>query len=375
MEKKQKQPVVVLGLRKQALPIVRSLAEISSYDVFLFIDARTLKEEAEHTRYGHKIRFMSVQDIQDKLEEIQKKYASQLYVYVIAAYLLTELRENFRSLYNQYHVLSSPLTWIDLFTNKAKMYSFVGNYGVKTAPAVLLSQYVPGCLNFPLVLKRNVEYFLSFKTKLVNTEKELSSFVDTMPDDKKHVLVQELVCASQELDLSYQAYVHKGNIKGRLVLEEVRHYPEGISCFLREIDGELKDKVINNSESFLKDTDYSGFIQIDYKYLVQENLLVIMDINTRTPASHSAFSHKFSNYSQLFACIDTPPVLLPKQGILKWVNVSSDLKWHIRRHDYKGIFGIFFATWDIWSWKDPLPFCMSMLQPLINRFKKHSSNE
>lgn len=370
MKKKQKRPVIILGLRKQALPIVRAFAEIPDYDIFLFVDARTLREEAEYTRYGHKIKFVSVYDIQDKLEKIQNRYTLQLCIYVIAAYLLTELREKLRILYEQYRVFSSPLAWIDLFTDKAKMYSFVEKYGVKIAPSVLLSQYVSGYLNFPLMLKRNVEHFLSFKTKLVTTEEELSFFVNSMPDDKNHVLVQELVCASQELDLSYQAYVYEGDVKGCLVLEEVRHYPEGISCFLREINGELKNKVINDSESFLRDTDYSGFIQIDYKYLVQENSLVIMDINTRTPASHSAFSHKFLNYNQLFACLDNPPILQPKKGTMKWVNVSSDLKWHIRKHDYRGIFEIFSATWDIWSWKDPLPFCMSMLQPLINKFKR-----
>lgn len=366
-----KQPVVILGLRKQALPIVRAFSKIPQCDIYLLSDTRTLKEEAEYTRYGEKIQFCSVSDIQSKLADIQNKYSSTLHIFIIAAYLLTEIREKFRAIYTLYNVYSSPLKWIDIFTDKAAMYSFVREYGIEIAPFILLSQYTHDSLKFPLVLKRNIEHYLSFKTKIVNNEREFDEFVSKMPDDKKCVIVQELVCGEQEMDLSYQGYLCNGKIKGRLVLEEVRHYPEGISCFLREIEGELQNKVIKDSETFLNVTDYSGFIQIDYKYLPLQKRLVIMDINTRTPASHSAFCYKFVNYNQLFTDLDEPPILQPRCKLLKWINVSSDIKCNIREHNYKGFLDVMSAKWDIWSWRDPLPFLVSMFQPFINFYRNH----
>lgn len=364
----ERRAFVILGLRKQALPIVRAISRYLNVDIYCFVDTRFPKEEAYYTRYGVKIKFSSISDLQIELKTLQHRYKLKLYVFIIAAYLLTEIRENFRSIYDEYDVSSSPLKWIDIFTDKLKMYSYVEKFHIETSPAIMLTQYEQGCMRFPLILKRNVEHYLSFKTKLVVNEEELRNFVDWMPDKHEYVLVQELVWGKIVQDFSFQAYVFNGIIKGDLVLEEVRHYPAGISCFLKELgDGTLKSRIIAYSESFLKGIEYSGFIQIDYKYVEDNNRLVIMDINTRTPASHSAFAHKFTNYAQLFAELDNPPILQPKKKMIKWVNVMSDIKWHIKERKYKGIFSFMCATWDLWSWKDPMPFCMSILQPCINK--------
>lgn len=365
-----KQAVVILGLRKQALPIVRAISQVSFLDLYCFIDGRMPKEEAEYTRCGKKVRFSSFLDMQTKLNHIQESYTSKLNIFIIAAYLLTEVKECYRSIYVKYNVFSSPLEWIDKFTDKYQMYSWVRQYGIETASAVLLAQYKPGCLKFPLVLKRNIEHILSFKTQILYNQGEFDNFISTMSDNVSHVLVQELVQGMKEKDLSYQGYLFQGKVKGRIVLEEVRHYPEGISCCLQELEGNLMERVIESSETFLLKTNYSGFIQIDYKYLGAEDRLIIMDINTRTPASHSAFSHKFINYNQLFACLDEPPMLRPKKELIKWVNVVSDIKYHIKKKEYKGLFEIMFAEWDIWSWKDPSPFCMSVLQLFSNGLKR-----
>lgn len=364
-----RQAVVILGLRKQALPIVRAIAQVSYLDLYCFIDSRKPKEEVAYTRYGMKVMFSSSLDLQTKLERIQESYTPKLNVFIIAAYLLTEIRECYSSIYDRYNVFSSPLEWINIFTDKYQMYSWVQQYGIETVPAVPLLQYKPGCLKFPLVLKRNIEHVLSFKIKILYNQNEFDSFVSAMPDNASHVIVQELVQGMKEKDLSYQGYLFQGRVKGRIVLEEVRHFPEGISCYLQELEGNLMKRVVASSETFLLETKYSGFIQIDYKYLETEDRLIIMDINARTPASHSAFSHKFINYNQLFTFSDEPPMLCPKKGLIKWVNVVSDIVCNIKKKEYKGLFEIIFAKWDIWSWRDPFPFCISVLQLFSNGLK------
>lgn len=365
----EKQPVIILGLRKQALPIIRSLVQIGKYHVYCFIDSRTTKEEAEYTRYGEKIFFASMLDVEKKLKDIQTCYTQKLYIFITSAVLLTEIRTSLRIIYEEYKVSSSPLPWIDLFTNKALMYSFVKEYGVQTAPFVLLNQYTVGCLQFPVVLKRNIEHFLSFKVKQIECQSEFDEFVNAISDNRDDIIVQELVRGTGCLDLSYQGYFYDGTCKGSVVWEEVRHFPQGISCFMREVDGNLKQLVVNNTETFFKVTDYSGFVQIDYKYLPVEDKLIIMDVNTRTPASHSAFSYKFINYSDLFRDLDTPPVLIEKNAKIAWINIASDGLLKMKLRSRLEINLLFTAVWDVWSFKDLMPFIMSILLPIIRHFK------
>lgn len=365
------QAVAILSLRKQSLPIIRALAKIGKYRIYCFVDQRKEKEEAEFTRYGEKIYFSSIDNLRRQLHELQKQYSYKLHIFITSAYLLTEIREEFREIYEEFCVYSSPLKWIDSFTDKARMYAFVEKYGVKTAAYVLLSDYTEGCLKFPLVLKRNLEHILSFKTKLVFSQEELECFISNMPDKKEHIIVQELVQGNKEIDLSYQGYIYKGKSIGSIVLNEVRHFPEGISCFLKEVTGKLKNEVTRNSECFLEDTDYTGFIQIDYKYLELENRLVIMDINTRTPASHSAFSYKFRNYTDLFKDLQNPTAILhARKKLVSWTNLASECILAIKTRNYKCLYESLVSKWDLWSWKDPVPFIMSFLLPIRHLLRK-----
>lgn len=363
-----KKAVIVIGLQNQGLSVVRSLCK-SNLVVHTLIDNRIPKEIAEYTFHGIKHKFNSIKDLKCQLKEIQSKYNYKLTVFITSAYLLTEIREEYREIYQEYDVLSSPLKWVDLFSNKIQMYHFVEKYNIDTAPAILLTEYTPGCLKFPLVLKRNIEHYLSFKTKCVFNDKELTDFIKSIPDNPDDIIIQELVKSPNELDLSYQAYLYKGDIKASVCFEEVRHYPEGISSCLEEINGNLKEKVTNSSETILKQTDYSGFIQIDYKYTPENEKLIIMDINTRSPASNSAFRHKFKNYSSLFTDINHPSKLSPKKNRLIWINPLSDIRARIRSKDYTHLEYFFTAVWDIWSYKDPLPFIMAIIMPIIRKLK------
>ena len=304
------QGIVILGLQPQGLALLQSLGPYNN-DIHVLIDGRLNKCFEEYSRYGHKYRFDSLESLRVILDGIQRQYSDKLNCFITSAYLLTEIRTDYREIYDKYNVFSSPLKWVDLFSTKHLMYDFVRSFGVKTMNYISLVEYRHGVLKFPLILKRDVEFFLSFKTKLVLSESEFDDFVSSIPDDPNHIIVQELVEGDDQLDLAFHAYVYQGKVMGSFVVEEVRHYPPGISTFLRECDDDISNQITETSLRFIEHTDYTGFIQIDYKYLSDSKTPLIMDINTRTPASHSAFRAKFVNSSEFYSHILEPVRLIP----------------------------------------------------------------
>lgn len=357
--------IVIIGLQPQGLALLQSLGP-HHQELHVLIDGRLNKCFEEFSKYGIKHHFDSLKSLECELRKIQNQYTEKLNCFITSAYLLTEIRADYREIYTQYCVFSSPLNWVDLFSTKHLMYDFTRRYGVKTMNYIPLIEYKHGSLKFPLILKRDVEFFLSFKTQLVKSEAEFDKFVSSIPDNPAYIIVQELVDAE---DLSFHAYVHEGKIIGALVVEEVRHYPAGISTFLQECDEKVSLLITETSRRFIEQTDYTGFIQIDYKFLSESMTPIIMDINTRTPASHSAFRAKFANAKEFYANILDPVKLIPKEKKLKWISIIGDIRARIHKYDFTNLGSLFSAKWDVFDKHDILPFIMWPIIPTYYRIK------
>lgn len=93
-----------------------------------------------------------------------------------------------------------------------------------------------------------------------------------------------------------------------------------------------------------------------------------MDINTRTPASHSAFHTKFVNWKSFYASIPNNPCkLIPITKSIRWVNILGDIRANFKEKNVKGMFSCIGAHWDVFCVADPLPF---ILWPIITTFNR-----
>ena len=358
--KEREHCIVILGMEEQGLALLHCMHKTHLH-VHFFVDRRRPTHAWEVSRHGVRHYFSSLEDLDRQLQELQHSFPNRLCVFISSANLLTDIRFHLPGIYEKYTVSSSPLHWIDILTTKHLMYDEVVRYGAQTAPFRMLQDYREGDLTFPIVLKRDVEYVLSFKTKRVDTQEELEAFVKEMPDNPGQIIVQEMVTPEAK-DYSLHAYVHLGVLLGSVAFEEVRHYPTGISSYLKELPENLSKKLVAETEKFLSHTDFCGFIQIDFKYL-PEGTALIMDVNTRTPGSHSAFYRKFSNWKAFYAGLPDKPVrLIPRKKSIRWINVVRDLvgtkaKGQVMQ-SFKDMFG---AYWDVFDWSDPRPFFQTFL--------------
>lgn len=359
-QKEDRRCIVILGMEEQGLALLQCMHKTHRHVLF-FVDKRRPTHAWESSRLGIRHYFSSLDELEQELRLLQQSFPDKLCVFISSANLLTDIRINRPKLYNSYQVSSSPLRWIDLLTTKHRMYAYAAQCGVDVAPFCKLQDYQPGELHFPLILKRDIEFVLTFKTKRVNTQEEMDAFVKGMPDNPEYVIVQEMV-HPEARDLSLHAYVHNGAILGSVAFEEVRHYPTGISSYMEELPAEISMSLHSEAEKLLRQTDYCGFVQIDFKYL-PDGTAIIMDVNTRTPGSHSAFHCKFSNWKEFYAGLpDNPVKLIPKNKSVRWINfvrdcVGTKAKGRVSL-TFKSMFG---AHWDVFDWKDPRPFFKTFL--------------
>ena len=346
--------VVVLGMEEQGLALLQCMYKTHEH-VHFFVDRRRPRHAWENSRFGEKHCFSDLIDLENQLTILQYNYEEKLCIFISSANLLTDIRINSPQLYDKYSVSSSPLKWINILTTKHLMYEYAINQGLVTARFRKLSDYKNGDLTFPLILKRDIEYVLSFKTKKVDSQDEFNEFVAKVPDNHDRIIVQEMIPDGAK-DLSLHAYLHKGEIMGCVSFEEVRHYPKGISSYMKEVNEEISSQLKSEAQKLFSNTDYSGFVQIDFKYL--DGIPIIMDVNTRTPGSHSAFHCKFSNWREFYSSIpDAPIKLIAKDKKVCWINVVRDFVGNKAdgklSETFKGMIG---SHWDVFDWQDPCPF-------------------
>ena len=365
MQMQRNSCIVVLGLEEQGLALVQCFSRCHR-DVHFFVDTRKGKQFREYTSFGVKHRFDSIDSLRRELESLQLNYKDRLRLFISSASLLTDIRFSFREIYDLYCVSSCPLNWVDLFSTKNRMYDYVSSKGCQIPRYKLLNDYSCGDLVFPFVLKRNIEKILSFKTIIINSQSEFEYVLSQIKDDHEDIIAQEFVGGTDWVDLSYHGYIDKGIICGDLVVEEIRHYPTGVSCFLKEVAPDLSKMISTQINDLLIDTDYSGFIQVDLKYHRGSHQSMIMDINTRTPGSHSVFYRKFINWKEFYSGIpDNPIPLIKNNKRIRWINIDRDMRaTRILDSPFSTIKDSLSSDWDVFCWQDPFPFIMSFFLPI-----------
>lgn len=265
---------------------------------------------------------------------------------------------------------SGPLAAIDVFSNKVLMYKKCLDLGVKVKNFCLLTEYKPGELRFPLILKRNVEKgLMEYKCCKIDDESHLFEISKEIPvESQKYLLLQE--CIGEEFsDIDFRGYIHRGKVIGYAVMHEVRCHPAGVSSYIEEItDKGIVDSIYDDVAKLLNGSSFTGFLDIDIKCNLSTGEAYILDFNPRSPASLSAwvFKYRRKDLIELFMNIDNPKSLVPVNTAIKWCNLARDYRARKKNHEKLKLRDILKLKLDLWDCCDPLPF---LLHPLwiLNR--------
>lgn len=354
-------PFILIGLTPQGLSMLRLLSR-AGYKVIAFTNTKSAVGYG--SKYGEKYVFNSIEDLKTSITKITGEYEGKLHCIITSGELLSFVLNGYPELYDLCEVQSGPLELIKMLSNKKKMYEFAASKGLNCAKHTILRDYVSGELSFPVILKRNIEVPLFFKTKKIESEEELTRFMLKIERHNfQHILVQEYITIEKFKEISIQAYLHQGEMKGCFLCYQERRLSSGITSFLKEVkEPDVLAMVTEKTRTFFSNTGYTGFCELEFIYDLNTRDLHFIEVNTRACGLHSVLNKKFSNLQEVLLHIDNPPELESRSGTISWINVGRDVKARIQKKDIKNLLQFFTSKHDIWDINDLKPFFYQIIK-------------
>lgn len=368
--------VIVVGLKSQGLAICRLMGRAGWKVYSLCPDLDAGRPEYLHCKYiRHRVSVFSTdEEFFDVLGKIrQAEQHNSIRIIITSAVWLAALRERHPELWTEYDVWSGPIEALNMLADKSLMYEHCRSLGLPTVHDVILPQYKTGCLQFPVVIKHNIEsVYIDEKCIKCCNEKELNQQLLRLPIAIQSYMILQEYIGSDFKGLDFRGFIQHGKVVGYSVVESIREKPIGVSSYLVEVsDPIVLDTIYGMVKVLLAGTDYTGFIGMDLKYRPTDGKCYILDVNPRTPSSISAWLDKYDDKDLLaFFKEETPSKeLRPKRERIRWVNLSRDFQARKKENDWKGVWKSLTATWDIWDKHDPWPFILWLPYIVIRKFK------
>lgn len=372
--------VIVIGLRSQGLTVSRLLGD-AGLKVYCLCHIDDVKhKEYLYCRYiwNRVVIFNTIEELLSGIDAVKKENREcELEIVITSASWLAKLRENVPRLWHEFNVKSGPIEAINTLADKHEMYNLCRSLDIPTVRDVIYPQYTSGCINFPIVIKHNVEsIWIAEKCVKVDNEEDMFKVINKIPEKIRRYLILQEFIDKDFIEVDFRGYVHNGRIIGWSLVESIRSKPIGISSYLEEItEPQILETVKTMTDKIFSALDYTGFVGMDMKYRRKDGMCYILDVNPRTPASISEWVMKYNrkDLRQLFSSAEPQPLEVKKIGV-RWVNLNRDFLARRDQHDWKNIWKSLSAKYDLWDSHDPLPFFMMWIFTAIRRIKKQKED-
>jgi D-aspartate ligase len=96
------------------------------------------------------------------------------------------------------------------------------------------------------------------------------------------IMVQELIPGDGRTQFSYAAICDRGTPVGALVARRARQYPVDFGFTSTFVETIAQHDVEDAARRFLQSLDYSGLVEIEFKYDARDDRYKILDVNART---------------------------------------------------------------------------------------------
>jgi D-aspartate ligase len=201
--------------------------------------------------------------------------------------LVAEHLEELSSVYKIILPDWSALRWV---CEKPLLYQRAAELGVRTPLTYALDsleQMEALEINFPVVLKPNMgggnDPFSKAKVIRADDHRSLTIAYRYACDQigTRNVVVQELIPGGGESQFSYAALWSNGQPLAELTARRTRQFPVDFgytSTFVEIMD---EPQAVHAARTMLKSIDYSGLVEVEFKWDRRDNTLKLLDVNPR----------------------------------------------------------------------------------------------
>jgi D-aspartate ligase len=324
---------VVVGGDYQGLGIVRSLGR-AGIPTFVVDDERSIARYSRHATKAVRVPSLrGERETVDKLLELGRRHGLEGWVLfptreeTVAAFSRhrDELTQVFR-------VPTPPWETVKWAWDKRNTYRLAERLGIPH-PRTWYGELPGAEALFPLAIKPAIKERFVYATKAKAWRaddptqlEELYARAAAICDDGE-VMVQELVPGDGRHQFAYGAFFRDGRAVGSMVARRKRQHPPEFgraSTYVETIDLPAVEEL---SERFLREIDYYGLVELEYKLDDRTGEHKLLDVNARTWGYHTLGQR---------AGVDFPLMLFRDQlgehvegrrarAGVRWVRLATDL--------------------------------------------------
>lgn len=353
--------ILIVGAGPQALFLVREYSRLA-YNVTL---VGRENEIAMHSRYGKKVTVENEKDLVEKLSHLAENNQG-MDCLVASGFYLAFLMDHYPDFFNHFNVLPKDTEALSVFLNKLNTYQLAEKVNCKCPKSIILSDLNNetdySLIEFPQIVKWNRDIFLyekpSFKTCLVHSVKDLKNLHQTLIKSEKEALVMQAYLGEDlENNFSYGAYFQNGKLVAGICVNEVRHFRSGVSSVVEEYVGEYADLIADKSIQLIGETQFSGFLDVEFKIYKGEAYL--LEVNPRPFGFIKIMKLKYPDLIPFILGEKESHRKNPKR--VKWINVLRDCVLIAKNpkkllHMLSILFDFSNRTLDVWDISDLKPF-------------------
>jgi len=186
---------------------------------------------------------------------------------------------------------------------------------------------------FPVILKpttRNGKNaFTSEKAWRVDSRAELIARYDQAAAlvGADAIVVQELIPGQGSAQLSYAAVWDRGGPVASLVATRARQYPIDFGYTSTLVQTVERSPVEDAACRFLRSLDYSGLVEVEFKYDARDRRTKLLDVNARTWTWTGIGPLAGVDFAHILWRLATGETVVPRRGRagVAWINWSRDL--------------------------------------------------
>ncbi len=190
-----------------------------------------------------------------------------------------------------------------------------------------------GDLTPPFAIKPAIKEHFLYATKAkawcANSHSELRELFQKASElmNPGEVMVQEFIPGGGDQQFAYCAFFRDGTAMGKMVTQRRRQHPLQFgraSTYVETVDIPILEEL---SERFLREINYYGLVELEYKLDPRDGQYKLLDVNARTWGYHSLGARVGVDFSFMLYADQIGLPVRPCQGTpgVGWLRMTTDL--------------------------------------------------
>lgn len=314
-------PIIVLGLGPAGLFLVRQLAYITDniYAVGRHDDVGMYSKYVTKEKHFYAT---NEKELRDVFKIIKNTEIDKPTLYVCSDQYLSILLEN-SDQWSEYFILAgSGFDTLKLINDKNTINKFCKEHNLDIPVTLSLAEFRDN-RHFPAIIKwveKRIETAVNSIGKIsvcLNDEEfnEIDAIIRKGGIRDDELFVQTYIEGKNNCQFSIGGFYQNGKYLAYIVVNQIKQFPQGISAEVIACSSAVSDKLQIIAGDFVKELNYSGFLEMEFKLDESTGKIYLLDVNPRPWGWISILGAVYSDFYRVL--LGEKPLSDPQNAVWK----------------------------------------------------------